>query len=256
MTSKKFENIEIKHTEFNAQRTLRTSNPSLFVASKLGQLMLLKDANVPFANQILRLNQQSILNLNDALEIYECMSMSPYLEVKHDDLTDDLKQHLHHLKFEIVETLNFLSIHCQDIHPATPQIKVKRLLPQDADMFLTLLKTSGMQCDDDIWQLKKHLYCTERFRCYIAKIDGHPRALATTFIEGQQGLLANAFTQAKFQNMGCQTALLTIRMQDAKNLGLTELIVDVVPNTASERNCLKLGFKPLETRYIWQKTAK
>ena len=182
--------------------------------------------------------------------------MSPCIDIKHDDLTDSLKTYLTSLGFELVETLNFLSIQCADIQQTIPKIKVERLQPKHANIFLDLLKTSGLQCTDDIWQLKQQHYCTERFRCFIAKIDGQPRALATTFIDEQYGLLANAFTPADFQNIGCQTALLTARLQDAKSLGLSTLIVDVIPNTTSERNCLKLGFQPLETRYIWQKPDK
>lgn len=256
MTSNKFQNLEIKHIEFNAQRTLRTNKPSRFEICKAQGLVLLKDANIAFANQIWGLNPHSQIQLHDALATYKRISMSPYLDIRGEDLTQNLKQQLQDMEFEIVETLNFLSIIRQDIEPSKPAIEVERLNPQDADMFLALLKTSGIQCDEDIWQLKKHLYCTERFRCYIAKIDGLPRALATTFIEGQYGLLANAFTQPEFQNRGCQTALLTARMQDAKKLNLTALIVDVIPNTVSERNCLKVGFNPLETRYIWQKSTK
>lgn len=256
MTERKFENLEMKHTEFNAQRTLRTLKPSLFETQKFKGLMLLKDENIAFANQIFRVNQQSVNHLADALAIYNDISMSPYLDINQADLSDDLKLHLQNMKFEIVETLNFLSAKCQNISITTPKIEVNRLQPSDADAFLALLQTSGMQCTGEIWQHKKHLYCSDIFRCYIAKIDGQPRALATTFIHKQYGLMANAFTQPDFQNRGCQTALLTARMQDAKQLGLKQLIVDVVPDTASERNCLKAGFEPLETRYIWQKTAK
>ena len=256
MASQIFKNLELKHIEFNAQRTLRTAKPSLFETRKSGELLLLQDANIAFANQILSLNQQSQIDLADALTSYKKINMSPCIDIKHDDLTDSLKTYLTSLGFELVETLNFLSIQCADIQQTIPKIEVERLQPKHANMFLDLLKTSSLQCTDDIWQLKQQHYCTERFRCFIAKIDGQPRALATTFIDEQYGLLANAFTPADFQNIGCQTALLTARLQDAKSLGLSTLIVDVIPNTTSERNCLKLGFQPLETRYIWQKPDK
>lgn len=254
--SKKFEDLEFQHIAYNAQRTLRNADSSQFEIIKFHNLDLLKDQKVAFANQIWGLNEQSIVHLPNALTKYNEISMSPYLEITHDNMTENLKTSLVDLGFESVETLNFLTVNLADIKTAAPKkITVERLQSQDADMFLNLLKTSGMKPAAEVWQLKKHLYCTDIFRCFVAKVDGHPRALATTFVDQQYGLLANAYTQSNFQNQGCQTALLQARMNDAKQLGLTELIVDVVPNTSSERNCLKVGFKPLNTRHTWHKKS-
>lgn len=253
--TKKFEDLELQHIAYNAQRTLRSANPSQFEMVKLGELTLLKDRNIAFANQIWGLNEQVFNQLPNILAQYNEISKSPYLDITADNQTEKLKTDLEGLGFEIAEVLNFLTLNLADTKTTKPQHKVERLHNKDADMFLDLLKISGMQPTDEIWQLKKPLYCTDKFRCFVAKIDGELRALATTFVDGQYGLMANAFTQPKFQNLGCQTAILQARLNDAKQIGLTTLIVDVIPNTTSERNCLKIGFKPLETRYIWQKKA-
>lgn len=256
VTKQKFENLESQHIAFNARRTLRNAKPSLYRKINIKQLILLTDANIAFANQIWGLSPHSMAYFDEALAVYQQLGMSPDVDIRQADLTDQVKKILQDRQFENDEILNFLSVNCQDITPKPVKLEVERLQPKDADVFLNLLKTSGMQCDDDIWQLKKHHYCTDMFRCYIAKIDGQPRALATMYIDKQYGLLANAYTQSEYQNRGCQTALLHARLHDAKNLGLSALIVDVIPDTSSERNCLKVGFKPLETRYIWQKITK
>ncbi len=251
--SNKFKKLEHNHIAYNAQRTLRTKTESQFKIDNFGSLQLLSDANIAFANQIWGIDEQSIKYLPEAMQIYDNLSMSPELDITDKNLTKKLRENLKKMGFKQIEILNFLVHKEEDFATISPEIEVERLQNEDADTLLKLLKISGMQTTEDIWQLKKHLYCTDLFRCYVAKIDGVVRALATTYVDGQFGLLANAYTQEAFQNQGCQTALIQARISDAKHLGLTDLIVDVLPNTSSESNCLKAGFKPLNTRYIWQK---
>lgn len=251
----RFEKLEFSHTAYNARRTLRNANPSQFEIANFNGLKLLKDSEIAFANQIWGLSDQTIGFLPQAMQIYDQLKMSPYLDVAAANLSAALKTQLLDMNFEMIEELNFLSIKLAEIEVKSPQINVEFMQPSGADDFLKLLKTSGMQTTNEIWQLKNHLYCTDKFRCFMAKLDGVPRAMATTYVDGKYGFLANAYTQADFQNQGCQTALLQARIIDAKQLGLGELLVDVVPNTSSERNCLKAGFKPLATRYIWQKKS-
>lgn len=253
--SEQFKHLEFQHIAYNAQRTLRNANTSQFEIVNFNGLQCLQDQEIAFANQIWGLSEQSIHHLPSALETYDAISKSPELDITDVNLSKNLKSNLETLGFEQIETLDFLSINLNNFIPQKPKITVERLQNSQADTFLDLLKTSGMNPTDDIWKIKKHLYCTDKFRCFVAKIDGQPRAIATTFVDGQYGLLANAYTQPKFQKQGCQTALLQARLNDAKHLGLTELIVDVVPHTTSQRNCLKIGFTPLNTRYIWHKKS-
>ncbi|MCJ8323184.1 MAG: GNAT family N-acetyltransferase [Rhizobiales bacterium] len=255
MLAGKFSNLEINHIAFNAKRTLRTANSSQFELVHMHGLSLLKDAAIGFANQIWGINQQTIAHLPAALAVYANINQSPELDINQTDLTAKIGAQLASLNFEMVELLNFLSLECQAIPaPAVnSDIHVTRLMPSDADLFLALLETSGMQTNAEIWNLKKHLYCTDVFRCFVAKVDGVACGLATLYIDNQFGLLANAFVQPKFRNLGCQSVLLNARLQDAKKSGLKQLIVDVVPNSSSERNCVKFGFKAYETRFIWRK---
>lgn len=254
--SQKFETLEHRHIAFNAQRTLRSAKSSQFEIDNFNGLQLLKDSNIAFANQIWGVNEQTIMHLTDAMSVYDEMSMSPEVDIIDVNLTPSVKDQLIDSGFELVETLNFLTINLNQVEITSSDIVVERQNNDDADKFLDLLKTSGLQTTAEIWQLKKQLYCTDTFRCYMAKIDGKACAMATTFIDGQYGLMANAYTHQDYQKQGCQTALLQARINDAKQIGLTDLIVDVVPNTSSERNCLKVGFKPLNTRYIWQRKTQ
>lgn len=248
--------LEVKHIAYSAQRTLRNATLSDFKTSNYNGLQLLIDKNIGFANQIWGVNEQTIFHLPKALGVYEALSMAPELDIINSNLTAETITKLTSFGFEKTEELNFLSTNMQSYTPINPVVKVTRLHNNNAEMFLKLLETSGMKTTQEIWQLKKHLYCTDTFRCFVAVHNNKPCALATSFVDGDFALLANAYTHTDFQNKGCQMALLQARLNDAKQLGLKQLIVDVEPNTTSERNCVRAGFKPLNSRSIWQKKAQ
>lgn len=117
----------------------------------------------------------------------------------------------------------FLQLRSRDYHSSDyhPVVRVERWTSTRADDFLALLKTSGLQCSDEIWQAKRHLYCSDAFRCFVAYQGDTPCAWATTYLDDDVATLANAFTQEAARGNGCQTALLHARIRDAIEHGAT-----------------------------------
>ncbi|WP_233243654.1 GNAT family N-acetyltransferase [Bacterioplanes sanyensis] len=135
------------------------------------------------------------------------------------------------------EFLELQASHYQAIASASESISIEHWDHSKADDFLALLKTSGLECTDDIWNDKRSLYCTDTFRCYIATIDGKPCAWTTSYLHNDHGILANAYTQESHRHKGCQSALLRFRIEDAISLGIQVLLTDVMPNSTSSKNC-------------------
>ncbi|WP_406828809.1 GNAT family N-acetyltransferase [Vibrio cholerae] len=133
------------------------------------------------------------------------------------------------------------------------EVTVERWTHDNVDAFLTLLKTSGLECSDEIWDKKRSFYCTDTFRCYVAKINGEPCAWATSFVENEYAILANAYTQENYRSKGCQTALLRARISDAMSLGVQVLLTDVMPSSISSKNCKSVGFNSVGVRSVWCK---
>ena len=101
-------------------------------------------------------------------------------------------------------------------------------------------------------QKKRSLYCTETFRCYVATINGKPCAWATSFIENEYAILANAYTQGAYRRMAVKP-LLRARIEEAIGLGVKVILTDVMPNSISSKNCKSVGFTSSGTRSVWCK---
>lgn len=80
-----------------------------------------------------------------------------------------------------------------------------------------------------------------------------PCAWATSFIENEYAILANAYTQESHRSKGCQTALLRARIEDAISLGTEMVLTDVLPSSTSSKNCKSVGFSSAGIRSVWCK---
>ncbi|MCW0470003.1 GNAT family N-acetyltransferase [Vibrio chagasii] len=115
-----------------------------------------------------------------------------------------------------------------------------------------MLKTSGLECSDQIWQQKRAL-CTDTFRCYVAKIEGKPCAWATSFINNEHVILCQCVYTRALSFSGCQMALLRSRIEDAIALGAKVLLTDVRQTAPVAKNCQSIGFRSVGVRSVWCK---
>ncbi|CAM3038684.1 GNAT family N-acetyltransferase [Vibrio neptunius] len=241
--------------QFNNQRTLSTDLESeLFTAESLGCSVFV-DKTRKYDNQIIIHDVVSKEGLESHLSLYQ-HSFSPEISIEPQAKTHELQAWLSSHEFVPAYEHEFLELRAVNyvaIAEASDEITVERWTQDNADAFLALLKTSGLECSDAIWQKKRSLYCTDTFRCYVAKINGEPCAWATSFIDNEFAILANAYTQENSRSNGCQTALLRARISDAISLGVKVLLTDVMPNSTSSKNCKAVGFSRVGVRSVWCK---
>ncbi|MBS1679425.1 MAG: hypothetical protein JST08_18785 [Actinobacteria bacterium] len=86
------------------------------------------------------------------------------------------------------------------------------------------------------------------WRCYLAIVDGEPRACAAMLLDGEVAELGIAATLEGGRRRGCQPALLARRIEDAAAAGVRTLFVETgarVPGrpSTSYGNILRAGFE-------------
>lgn len=238
---------------FNNQRTLSTELPSELSMTDADGCSIFVDKTRRYDNQMIIRDVCKTEQLAKHLQRFSD-DISPEISIAPQANTEQLQSWLSNQGFAPLYQLEFLELLAAD-YVATKQgpesIAIERWRHDHADAFLALLKTSGVECNDKIWDKKRAFYCTDTFRCFVAKMKGKPCAWATTFIDDKQAILGNAYTQESYRSQGCQTALLRARIEDAIALGCERLLTDVIPGSTSRNNCTGVGFSSTEIRTVW-----
>lgn len=249
-TQSAFEN----YFTFNNRRTLTTNEPSQLNIHRFENITAYVDPTRQFDNQVIIHNVCTNEEAVEALVLYQ-HSFYPEVRIAPSAQALKLGSFLSNSDFHYMYDIEFMQLNAAQYLSAAPQnsIQIERWGANKADEFRALLTTSGVQCSDEIWQAKRAFYCTEQFRCFVAKLDGQPVAWATSFLDGNVAILANAFTQETARNKGCHMALLHARIQDAIALGANTLLTDVMPESVSARHCAKAGFTASQTDMVWVK---
>jgi GNAT superfamily N-acetyltransferase len=129
-------------------------------------------------------------------------------------------------------------------------IDVRRLREHGQGLLLDLLGREGAPVPPEVRDLRQRYYCTDRFRAYLARIDGEPAGWATLFVHEGMGILGNAATLTEFRGRGVQSALFRARAADALDIALAWVTVDVEPGSVSHRNAFRAGMLP-RTSVVW-----
>jgi GNAT superfamily N-acetyltransferase len=141
--------------------------------------------------------------------------------------------------------------------PMPKGVEVVELTSPDQEPFGTI---AAIGFDLPAWgaEFFAHLPGRDRWRCYVAKIDGKAQGCAAMLIEEGIAEFGVAATLEGARGRGCQTALLHRRICDAAEAGCRTLFVETgerVPDrpSASYRNILKAGFEEAYLRPNWQR---
>ncbi len=253
MQDKRVKDVYNSYFYFNNQRTLSTDLASELCSVEAEGCSVFVDKTRKYDNQIIIHGVCSTAVLEKQLKLFED-GCSPEICVEPQAKTKDLATWLSSHEFVPVYEHEFLELQVSNYVASgdvSNPVSVERWTHEDADKFLALLKTSGLECSDQIWKNKRSLYCTDTFRCYVAKMEGKPCAWATSFIHGEYAILANAYTQEGYRSKGCQTALQRARIEDAISLGIKLALTDVMPNSTSSSNCKSVGFRSVGVRSVW-----
>jgi len=141
--------------------------------------------------------------------------------------------------------------------PAPADVEVVELAAADEEPFGTIAAVGfGMP----VWAADffAHLPGWDRWRCYVARVEGKAQACAAMVIEDGIAEFGIAATLEEARGRGCQTALLHRRIRDAAAAGCHALFVETgerVPDrpSGSYRNILEAGFEEAYLRPNWQR---
>lgn len=89
------------------------------------------------------------------------------------------------------------------------------------------------------------------YTCYLARIEGQPAAVGLLHVDDGVGSMATGVTLPAYRGLGCQTALLNKRMQDAAHAGCTLIVSQCQPGTSSQNNQLRVGLQIGGTKVWW-----
>ncbi|MFM2476895.1 N-acetyltransferase family protein [Celerinatantimonas sp. MCCC 1A17872] len=255
MQDKAVQDVYNSYFRFNNQRTLSMGLPSELCITQDSGCSIFADKTRRYDNQIIIHDSCTTEKLEKHLESFH-RSCSPEIAIEPRANTLELQSWLSNHEFAPAYEHEFLELSRADYvvsEVVSEQPSVERWSHDNVDEFLALLKTSGLECTDEIWQKKRSLYCTDTFRCYVVKVNGKACAWATSFIKNEYAILANAYTQESYRSKGCQTALLRARIEDAISLGIKVMLTDVMPNSTSSKNCKSVGFIRVGVRNVWSK---
>jgi GNAT superfamily N-acetyltransferase len=86
---------------------------------------------------------------------------------------------------------------------------------------------------------------------FLAELDGRPIATGAMFIHDGVALLAGASTIPERRRQGAQLALLESRLRYAAEKGCDIAMMCALPDSASQRNAERQGFRVAYTRIKW-----
>lgn len=133
-------------------------------------------------------------------------------------------------------------------------VAVERLGENEVDRFIDLLQQQGVDFPPEKRARKRPLYCTDRFRCYVAHDDtGTACGWTTMHVEGGAAFFGNSFTLPQFRRRGMHGAVLAARLNDAADLGLAAAYTDVEFGSQSHHNCERAGMHILTINTVWSR---
>lgn len=243
------EALDVAYARFNARRSLRVNDPVLTVA-RHGPVVALRDPSRPddeTYNRVLGVREDRLAALDAALAGY---TTEPQVDVPIDACTPDLLRGLRARGLRPVRGVVWLAAAPDRLAPELPDgVSVRRFHPEDAGRFLDLLGAAD-PISNEVREKRERYYCTDTFPAFVATIADTPAGWATLWRAHERGIFGNAFTLPDHRGRGVQTALFAARAAHARSLGLSWVVTDVEPDTASYRNAVRGGFTR-RTTMLW-----
>jgi GNAT superfamily N-acetyltransferase len=152
--------------------------------------------------------------------------------------------------YGIAELNNVLYRTLEKLEPSSPSPGVEILpgRPEDALQYSQIVTRSFFEKGDEpagFAEMLAPMFQCERTWTFLARLGQIPVAAAAGMTIPEHGAFAlfGAGTLPEFRGQGLQTALLRTRLRAAVDAGCELAVVVTNGGSASERNCLRLGFK-------------
>ena len=135
-----------------------------------------------------------------------------------------------------------------------PGVEIARVGPAEADAWARLVVASFQEKDDvpaGDARLLVPATGAEGVACFIARVDGLAAGGATAFVSSSRAaVLAGAGVLPRFRGLGVQRALIAARLQYAKEKGADVAASSTLPNSLSQKNLERFGFRILYPKAV------
>jgi ribosomal protein S18 acetylase RimI-like enzyme len=184
---------------------------------------------------------------------YEETGQRPRLEVWAEDESPELRRWLTTNRLTRTTIAVTLHAHTGVEPPAPPaEVIVDEVDHDDSDYVDLLIRGYGMErASAEARRVLVLEHSTPGLRRYLATVDGVPAAAAALFTDNGQSLFVGAGTLPDFRRRGCQAALISRRLADAR-LTSDTVVVTAADGSPSSVNLKRHGFQLTHTRAIWQ----
>ncbi len=244
--------LDAAFTQFNARRTLMDSLTTQIGCADVGGAQVLSDPARPEVDTYNRVLGLSGANLGQLDEMLGRLPGPTRVDLAARSTDEGVSRALIGRGLVPHFAMTYLVRRPARVDLRPRGVRVRRLGSPEADGFLDLLVRAYGPITDEVRGLRKSLYCSGIFRCYLATVDDQPAGWATMFVHNDAAIFANAFTFERFRRRGCQSALFAERLGDAERLGLSWVSTDVLPGVTSHRNAERAGFRAASTVTIWR----
>jgi GNAT superfamily N-acetyltransferase len=136
------------------------------------------------------------------------------------------------------------------IAPAEPAVVIRRVDPGEAEDWAQLMARAFFSRGEvSAEEAAIGVPVARATQAYVAEIDGRPAATGAMFIHDEVAFLMTDGTLPGFRGRGLQQALIQRRIQDAIAQGARHAMASTVPNSGSQSNYLRNGFRVLYTKF-------
>jgi len=254
---RRIEEIELELTVFNAGRALARVDKELKL-KKIGDCSLLYEVNSPesvYYNRVKGFGIRDLDKLEQILNTYKALDITPCFDMTPDRINEEVSLVLSDLGYAVAEQLVFMQLDDWEEERINDGMGIVEVTSENAEEFVNiiLLSRGDKEFDQSVIDRKKGYFHTPCFRNYIAYVEGEAAGIASLFISGKEGYIANDFTFERFRGKGIQKALLKHRINAARKQGLERLYTDVEFGSVSHNNMEKLGFRNVFINSFWMK---
>lgn len=165
---------------------------------------------------------------------------------------------LHQHQFLPQWSIPWLHIELSQFTPSTySQVNIRYVASAEMDTFATLfVQGYGYHAAHAAaWHtFARHGYTAPGFYCFVADINHTVAGFGVLHVNGTTALIDGAATLPQFQGLGIQKALLTARMESAREHGCTHAFSRTGAGSISQQNMEKLGLREVYRTIAWRKS--
>jgi GNAT superfamily N-acetyltransferase len=136
-------------------------------------------------------------------------------------------------------------------------IRVRQIAPQETELWTRISATGwsseGAEIGAFVEALGRIQARVRGAACFLAESDGVPIAAGAINMATPVALLAGASTIPSARGRGAQRALLNARLLHAAAQGVDLAMIVTQPESGSQRNAERAGFRPVYSRSKWER---